>query len=285
MIAVEGLRFTYRDNPTPTLHDLAFDVGDGEILGFLGPSGSGKSTTQKVLYGLLQDYEGSVRVMDREIRDWDATLYERIGICFELPNHYPNLTAAENLAYFGTLYRESRDPLEVLGQVGLADDANKRGSDFSKGMKVRLNVARSILHDPQLLFLDEPTSGLDPVNARRIKDLVLQLREQGTTVFLTTHDMVVADELCDRVAFITGGRIDTVDAPDALKRRFGRRALEVEHGSGGDVQTSTFDLDRLGDDEGFLTLLRSGRRLETVHSQETTLERVFIEVTGEELSP
>lgn len=158
-------------------------------------------------------------------------------------------------------------------------------SQFSKGMKTRLGVARALLHDPELLFFDEPTVGLDPVNGRRIRDLFRCERDAGKTIFLTTHDMVVSDELCDRVALIVDGEIRAVDAPRDLKLAHGKRRLRVEYrddGEDGALRSREFALDGLGDDAGFLDLLR-GHRVETLHSEEATLEDVFVAVTGRRL--
>ena len=212
--------------------------------------------------------------------------YEHVGVCFELPNHYLKLTALENLNHFESLYSgETLDPMEVLDWVGLKEDADKKVADYSKGMKIRLNVARSLLHQPKVLFLDEPTNGLDPVNARKIKDLVLELRSRGTTVFMTTHDMMVADELCDRVAFITAGDLRVIDAPSALKKHYGKRSVRVEYVNGTqEIQHQEFPLDGLGDNGAFINLLKSATRVETIHTQESTLENIFIEVTGQGLS-
>jgi fluoroquinolone transport system ATP-binding protein len=230
MITVENLTFTYPGGNAPTLQGMDFEIAEGEIFGFLGPSGSGKSTTQKILIGLLKKYGGSIHVMKRQLSQWGHDFFEHVGVSFELPNHYLKLTGRENLNYFRSLYAaETLSAMDVLERVGLKDDADKRVSDYSKGMKIRLNVARSFMHKPRILFLDEPTSGLDPVNARKIKDLILGLRREGTTVFVTTHDMMVADELCDRVAFLTAGNIRLIDAPSVLKKRFGKRTVRVEY--------------------------------------------------------
>lgn len=286
MITVQNLTYTYPTATAETLHGLNFEIAEREIFGFLGPSGAGKSTTQKILIGLLQKYGGTITVMGRELTEWGQEYYEHIGVSFELPNHYLKLTALENLAYFRSLYSgDTLDPMEVLTWVGLEDDAEKKVSDFSKGMKIRMNVARSLLHKPKILFLDEPTSGLDPANARKIKNLILDLRGQGTTVFITTHDMMVADELCDRVAFITSGNIGLIDAPQVLKRSHGKRNIQVEFLNGTQaVVQREFPLDGLGENHDFLNLLKSASRIETIHTQETTLENIFIEVTGEELT-
>lgn len=285
MIQVNNLFYTYPGANKEVLLGLNFNIEAGEIFGFLGPSGAGKSTTQKILIGLLKSYRGSITVLGRELSGWDHDYYEQIGVSFELPNHYLKLTALENLAYFRSLYRgPTRDPMEVLAWVGLADDADKRVAQFSKGMKNRLNVARSLVHRPKLLFLDEPTSGLDPVNARHIKDLILEQRAQGATVFVTTHDMAVADELCDRVAFIAAGKIDVIDAPARLKKQYGQRSLIVEYTNGrAEPEQQEFALDGLGQNKEFIGLLNTAGRIETIHTQETTLEKIFIRVTGQEL--
>ncbi len=287
MIHVHNLKFTYSGAQNETLHGLSFDIQEREIFGFLGPSGAGKSTTQKILIGLLQNYGGTVEVLGRPINQWGPDYFEQIGVSFEWPNHYLKLTARENLDYFRSLYRgDTLTADDVLSRVALIDDADKRVAAFSKGMKIRLNVARSFLHMPKVLFLDEPTSGLDPVNARRIKDLILELRSQGTTVFVTTHDMMVADELCDRVAFITDGNLRLIDSPSVLKKQYGKRTVRVEYlNQAADVRQQDFSLDGLGNNQKFIELLNSASRIETIHSQETTLERIFIEVTGEALHP
>ena len=225
-------------------------------------------------------------MLAREISQWGQELYEHIGVSFELPNHYLKLTAIENLEHFHSLYwTDKLNPRQVLEWVGLAAEADKKVEAYSKGMKIRLNLARSLIHQPQILFLDEPTTVLDPINARRIKDTpILELRRRGTTVFLTTHDMTVADQICDRVAFISSGEINLIDAPPKLKKQYGRRMVRVEYLSPElTTQYQDFSLDGLGDDEAFLHLLKSAHRLETVHTQETTLEDIFIQVTGQEL--
>jgi fluoroquinolone transport system ATP-binding protein len=283
MIHVEGLRFTYPGNREETLRGLGFDVEPGEIFGFLGPSGAGKSTTQKILIGLLRGYSGSVKVRGRSLTDYGTEYYESIGVSFELPNHFGKLTARENLRLFRSLYRgATRDPMELLELVGLADEADLRVGSYSKGMKMRLNFVRALLPDPEIVFLDEPTMGMDPVNARRIKDQIVGLKRRGKTVFLTTHNLNDADELCDRVAFIVEGELRLIDAPRALKIRHGRRQVVVEHRVDGQLAERRFEMDGLGDDADFLRLLKE-RAIETIHSQEATLEDVFVETTGRRL--
>jgi fluoroquinolone transport system ATP-binding protein len=283
VIEVHDLHFTYHGANAPAVSELNFSIGKGEIFGFLGPSGAGKSTTQKILIGLLRGFRGRVTVMDRELGEWGAEFYERVGVSFEFPNHFQKLTAQENLHYFGSLYRRTRwSPQELLEMVGLGEDAGTPVGQFSKGMKNRLTVARALLHDPELLFLDEPTSGLDPGNARRIRDLIRDQKRAGKTIFLTTHNMAIADELCDRVAFIIDGRIALIDAPRELKLRYGRAMVRVEFRTDTGTEQREFALEGLGDDAEFLALLRAGR-VQTIHTQEASLEDIFIRVTGRSL--
>ena len=284
MIDVNGLVFTYPGAKEPAVNDLEFSIDDGEIFGFLGPNGAGKSTTQKVLIGLLRDYGGKVRVLEREVHDWGSDLYEQVGVGFELPVHFGRLTARENLSYFASLYQgETEDLDHLLEQVDLLKQADVRVERFSKGMRVRLSFARAILCRPRLLFLDEPTTGLDPLSARRVKDLILEHRERGATVFLTTHDMATADEICDRVAFLVDGRIALIDAPRELKVRYGERRVRVEYSVNGTLEERDFPLEGLAENAAFLAALREPS-LQTVHTQETSLENIFIRVTGRELA-
>lgn len=283
MITVHGLRYAYPKADEPAIDDLEFGVERAEILGFLGPNGAGKSTTQKILIGLLRGYAGEVSVLGRPLADWGPDYYERIGVAFEFPNHYLKLTGRENLAYFGALYRDGTLAAEnLLEWVDLAADGDMPVSQYSKGMKVRLSVARALINDPELLFLDEPSAGLDPVSARRIKELIRAQRDAGKTVFLTTHDMVLADELCDRVAFIVDGRIELIDTPRRLKLRYGERRVRIEHAGEGGVERSEFPLAGLGDNPEFLGILRR-REIETIHTLEATLDDIFVRVTGRRL--
>jgi fluoroquinolone transport system ATP-binding protein len=172
----------------------------------------------------------------------------------------------------------------LLDAVGLADAANTRVGKYSKGMQMRLTFVRSLLNDPELLFLDEPTSGMDPVNARKVKNMILDLKARGRTIFLTTHDMSTANELCDRVAFVVDGRIVALDTPTELRIARSQRLLRVEYrGENGRLQTAEFAMDGLADDPAFHAVLRN-HHVETIHSREASLEDVFVEITGRRLS-
>ncbi len=283
MIEVKDLCFSYSKNAKDTINNISFKVNKGEIFGFLGPSGAGKSTTQNILIGILKDYRGSVKVLDREIREIQSDYYENIGVAFEFPNFYNKMTALENLKFFQSLYKEAgEDILGLLDMVGLKEHGDKRVSSFSKGMKMRLNFCRAIMNKPEAIFLDEPTSGLDPVNAKIIKDVIQAKKAAGKTIFLTTHNMNVAEELCDRVAFIVDGKIMLIDSPRALKIKHGERSVKVEFRSRGTTENKSFQLEGIGHNNEFLKTLKENE-IERMHTQEATLEDIFIKVTGRRL--
>ncbi len=283
MIQVENLQFTYPGHSEPTIKNIDFAIQTGEIVGFLGPSGAGKSTTQKILIGLLKDYQGKIFIFGKNLRYWKSDYYEKIGVSFERPNHYLRLTALENLQYFASLYNhECENPMELLEQVNLGNDAGTLVGNYSKGMKVRLNFIRALLHKPELIFFDEPTTGLDPVNAQRIKEIILEKKHQGKTIFLTTHNMTVADELCDRVAFLVDGEIRLIDNPRNLKLKYGKHTVKVEYQLDGRVNVEEFEMAGLGENKDFWRVLKESD-VQTIHSQETTLEDIFIQETGRRL--
>jgi fluoroquinolone transport system ATP-binding protein len=280
MIEVIGLSFTYPGAARPTLTDLGFSIRAGEVYGLLGPSGAGTSTTQRILMGLQSGYSGDVRVFGTPVATLGRRLYERIGVSFELPALYLRLTALENLRLFAALYqRPVRDPREVLAEVDLADAAGQRVEQFSKGMKMRLNLARALLHDPELLFLDEPTTGQDPARSRLTRDLIRRLKAQGKTIFLTTHNMVEAEEVCDRVGFLAHGTIALTGVPDDLKRRFGSRTLDAAVSVGAAVERRSYPMDGIGSNAEFLALLTAGR-IVSMHTLEASLDDVFIRATS-----
>ncbi len=280
IIAVSDLTYRYRGQARPAVDGVSFSVRRGEIFGLLGPSGAGKSTTQKVLTRQQRDFSGSVAIFGKDLSGWGQDYFERIGVGFELPNHYLKFTARENLSFFASLYtRPSRDPRDLMALVGLEDYADKKVETFSKGMRMRLNFVRAIQHDPELVFLDEPTAGLDPVNAGIVKALIGDLARAGKTVVLTTHNMNDVDQLCDRISFMVDGRFAALDTPQALKATHGRRMVAVTPEQG---PMEEFALDGLGENARFLDLLRAGR-IDRIHSQEASLDKVFTDVTGHRL--
>ena len=284
MLKVENLEFAYPKSKKKALKGVSFEIAKGEIFGFLGPNGAGKTTAQKAINGLLRNYGGDIKIMGKNLKKWRSDLYEHVGICFELPNHYQKLTALENLELFSSFYREKLiSPRKLLKMVDLTTERNKRVGTFSKGMKMKLNFARALLNDPEILFLDEPTTGLDPVSARMIKDIILQQKKAGKAIFLTTHNMTIADELCDRVGFLIDGKLELVQNPKELRIAHGKKTVRVEYLRGKKLIHKDFPLDKLNKNTGFMKLLKSGQ-IQTIHTAEATLEDIFIKVTGRQLT-
>ena len=279
MFKVEDLYFKYPNNKEDVIRGINFEIKEGEIFGFLGPSGAGKSTTQKILIKVLQDFRGKITYNGANINEFGNEFYEDIGVSFEMPIHFSKMTAMENINFFLKLYKRNADVEALMKKVGLWEHKDKMVGEYSKGMKIRLNIVRAFLSDPKMLFLDEPTNGIDPANARILKDLVRQFKKDGGTVFITSHIMSDIDELCDRVAFIVEGEIKEIDTPRNLKIRYGKRSLKLEYKEDGKTIAKEFPMDKIGKNEEFLNLLQT-KNIETLHSGETTLEDIFIKVTG-----
>lgn len=281
MFKITDLRFKYPGNKEDTIKGMSFEFEKGEIFGFLGPSGMGKSTTQKLLTKILTGYSGEILYNGKDLRQYDKSIFNDIGVGFEMPVLFSKLTAMENLKFYRDLYPKGNEIEPILERLGLWEDRNKRVASFSKGMKTRLNFARALINDPNILFLDEPTSGLDPTNARIVKDMIAEFRQKGGTVFLTTHMMHDVDELCDRVAFITQGEIREISTPKDLKIRYGKREIKLEYKDNDDIAKDVFDMDTLKENDDFFNILKT-REIITIHSGETTLDEIFIKVTGVE---
>ncbi len=282
-ITASDLQFSYGERRA--VDGVSFTVAPGEILGFLGPNGAGKSTTIKMLTGQLRPDSGQIEVLGLPMPARRTAIQARIGVCFEEKNLYGSMTGAENLRFFGRLFGvRGFDPAPLLEKVGLGDRGKERVDDYSKGMRQRLMMARTLINSPDVLFLDEPTDGLDPVSARAIRAMVRTEAERGVAVLLTTHDMVEADELSDRVAFINDGRLLAVDPPEQLKLAHGRRSIRVRRRApGGDVEDEVVALDTADSDDRMRAALAVGDVL-TVHSEEATLEDVFVTYAGRGLA-
>jgi ABC-2 type transport system ATP-binding protein len=278
-IEVEGLSRTF--NSRRAVDDISFAVEAGEIFGFLGHNGAGKTTSIRMLTGQLRPTSGHARVAGCDVIADQQRLKPLIGVVSEHQNLYERMSARENLTFAARLYgADTRRIDEALDQVGLLDRANDNVQQYSNGMKQRLLIARSLLHRPQIIFLDEPTRGLDPIVGRDIRRLVTDLSREGITVFLTTHYMEEADQLCSRVAFISAGRIVALDTPDNLKLAHGQKSLQVKLNDG---QSLMLPLDDQNSGEKIKQLVTSGQ-IRTLHSAEATLEEVFIQMTGRKLS-
>jgi fluoroquinolone transport system ATP-binding protein len=279
-LRVRELSYRYPSALGPVLRGLDFEIREGEIFGFLGPNGSGKSTTQKLLTRILPGYRGEVEVFGRDLQAMGDDFYNQIGVCFEFPNLYEKLTAEENLEFYGGFFDvPTEKPSELLERLDLPVGDRRTVAQYSKGMKMRLVVARSLMNRPRFWFLDEPTAGQDPEHAVQVRELVREKAASGTTVFLTTHNMTVADELCDRVAFLVAGEISALDAPRQLKLRHTRKIARVEAANGIGVEIRDFPIqDRLGKHR-FIEWIRD-RDVQTIHTLEPSLEDVFLKMTG-----
>ena len=283
--AIIADQLTYAYNQVLAVDHISFQVAEGEILSFLGPNGAGKTTTVKMLTGQLHPQEGEATLMGLDIVRDTERVQAQIGVCFEITNLYEQMSAEENLNLFARLFGEKDfDEEAALKRIGLDGRGKDRVETYSKGMKQRLMVARSLINKPSILFLDEPTEGLDPVSSETIRNVILEERERGATVFLTTHDMVEADKLSDRVAFIDQGVIAALDTPHNLKQQYGKRAIRAQVSSpDGSLVSKEIILDQPETAESMRDLF-TGEQVVTIHSEEATLEDIFIQITGRGLA-
>lgn len=280
MNAIEVDRLSRTFDGLRAVDNISFSVEAGEIFGFLGHNGAGKTTTIRMLNGQLRPTEGHARVASCDVITEQQRLKPLIGVVSENQNLYERMSGRENLVFASRLYgADKRRVEETLDQVGLLDRANDKVRHYSNGMKQRLVIARALLHRPRIIFLDEPTRGLDPVVGRDIRRMVLQLSTQGVTIFLTTHYMEEADQLCGRIAFLSEGRIVALDTPDNLKVAHGQKSLIATLENG---QSLTIALDDEGAGKQLEKLVNSGQ-IRTLHSAEATLEEIFIQIAGRRL--
>lgn len=283
MITVENLYHSYNEDDQFAVKDVSFEVKEGEIFGFLGPSGAGKSTTQNILTGLLPFQKGKATVAGYSLENLSNKMFNKIGVSFEQSNVYSKMTGLENLEFYRKLFDcETRDPMELLTLVGLDGKENVKAGEYSKGMKHRLTFVRSMINNPSLWFLDEPTTGLDPTIAATIKNIIREQNQKGVTVFLTTHNMHIAEELCDRVAFIVDGEIKLIDSPKNLKMQYGHKLVDLEYKKNGELIMETLST---VSEEGKTRLqeLIKDYEIQTMHTKEASLEEIFIKVTGRTL--
>ena len=283
--AIVAEELTYWFGNLVAVDHISFSVAQGEILGFLGPNGAGKTTTVKMLTGQLQPKEGKAVLLGMEVAQNIERVQAEIGVCFEETNLYQRMSALENLNLFAKLFGvKGFDAYALLKRVGLAGREKDRVENYSKGMKQRLMVARSLVSQPQILFLDEPTADLDPVSSEAIRNIILEERKRGATIFLTTHDMMEADKLSDRVAFMNQGKIMALDTPHNLKQKYGKRALKAKVSSqSGSLESREITLDTPQTPEAVQELFTK-EKVVTIHSEEATLEDIFIKITGRRLS-
>ena len=279
--AITAENLTYAYGQLLAVDGISFDVAEGEILGFLGPNGAGKSTTVKMLTGQLLPQSGHATLLGLDVARHPKQVQAQIGVCFEITNLYETMSGVANLNLFARLFGvRNFDGQALLKRVGLESRGEDKVAGYSKGLKQRLMVARALVNKPKILFLDEPTEGLDPTSARAIRTLILEEQARGATIFLTTHDMAEADKLCQRVAFIDQGKIVALDTPHQLKQRYGQRRVRAEvAGADGNLQTREIILDR-GETPAEIAALFQCEKVVTIHSEEDTLEDIFVHITG-----
>jgi ABC-2 type transport system ATP-binding protein len=212
IITVNNLVKNYGD--FKAVKGITFEVFEGEIFGLLGPNGAGKTTTLEIIETLRDKTSGQIIVDGFDIDTDAASIKKRIGVQLQAAGYYPNLNLSELIELFSGLYGIDRSPLEMLEKVALKDKAKSKYKELSGGQKQRFSIATTLINNPRIVFLDEPTTGLDPQARRNLWDLIREIRDQGTTVVITTHYMDEAEVLCDRVAFVDGGNIIGVDTPD-----------------------------------------------------------------------
>jgi ABC-2 type transport system ATP-binding protein len=229
IIEVSDLTKFYRD--FHAVNHISFEVKRGEIFGFLGPNGAGKTTTIKMLTGLIQPTEGTATIQGKDIRTHIVEIKKTIGVVTEDSNLYDELSVFDNLRFVGQLYgvprwdREKRIG-ELLKRFDLESKRKAKFATLSKGMKRKVTIIAALIHSPQVVFLDEPTTGLDVLSARVLRALIKELKALGVTIFLTTHYIEEAEQLCDRVAILVNGTIKTVDTPENIKAMTNSKNLE-----------------------------------------------------------
>ena len=272
MIRVENVSKSFGSKKA--LHQISFEIKEGEIFGFLGPSGSGKTTMINVLTGQLAADQGKTVLLGKNSQDLTSNDLEQIGIVSDGSGFYEKMSLYKNLLIYAKLYGLKADRVnQVLQQVGLADAKDIIAEKLSTGMKQRMFLARALLNAPKILFLDEPTSGLDPTTSKMIHTLLQELKQAGTTIFLTTHDMHEATLLCDRLSLLNKGNLIEYGSPqDIIQKYHVDKKVRVVYKDGREQIVPFEELPHLDTTD-----------LMVVHSCEPTLEEIFIRLTGEKL--
>jgi len=278
MIGLNNVSKAFAD--MAVLKDISFRINDGEIFGLLGPSGAGKTSVIKIISGQIKSDSGSVHILGNVIDNVSSRIYEKFGVVLDQPGLYDRLSCYDNLLIFAEIY--GIDKLEigsVLERVGLSEARKRPVEKISKGMKQRLVLARAIMHRPQILLLDEPTGALDPGTAHQIHELILEQKANGMAVLLTTHNMVEASKLCDRIVLLHEGSVIEAGSPDDICRKYDhqhRIRILLKNGEQRELINEPAAAPVLYD------YLSQGK-IESIHSSEPNLETVFMELTGRKL--
>ena len=252
------------------LDNCSFEIKKGEIFGFLGPSGAGKTTTIKLLSGQLHSDTGQITILNDS--PFSQEIKQKIGIMSDNSGLYEKMSVYDNLVLFADIYGVDHSHVErVLREVDLLDAKKMLVSKLSRGMRQRVIFARTIIHSPEILFLDEPTANLDPATAQEVRDIIKLLNQMGTTVFLTTHNMEEADELCHRIAFLNHGNVIECGKPEDLKLKYSKQTIELTTQDG----KRTIPLNK----EKLISELKDIDELLMIHSIEPSLKEVFLFLT------
>ncbi len=272
MIKVERVTKRFGDNIA--LNQISFSINEGEIFGFLGPSGSGKTTMINILTGQLQANSGKTELLEKDSQKLLPSDFEELGLVGDTSGYYEKLSLYNNLLLFARLYGVSKSRIEeILKQVGLYDSKDTPAEKLSTGMRQRMLLARALINYPKVLFLDEPTSGLDPTTSKKIHKLLQELKERGTTIFLTTHDMNEATLLCDNLALLNKGDLIEQGSPSEIIQKYNtEKKVAVTYSDSTKKVVRFEDLQQ-----------EDYKKMMTIHSCEPTLEDIFIKLTGEKL--
>lgn len=272
MIKVERVTKRFGDNIA--LNQISFSINEGEIFGFLGPSGSGKTTMINILTGQLQANSGKTELLGKDSQKLLPSDFEELGLVGDTSGYYEKLSLYNNLLLFARLYGVSKSRIEeILKQVGLYDSKDTPAEKLSTGMRQRMLLARALINYPKVLFLDEPTSGLDPTTSKKIHKLLQELKERGTTIFLTTHDMNEATLLCDNLALLNKGDLIEQGSPSEIIQKYNtEKKVAVTYS---DSTKKVVRFENLQQEDY--------KKMMTIHSCEPTLEDIFIKLTGEKL--
>ena len=271
-IVISNLRKNFKGKIA--LQDINLSINSGEIFGFLGPSGAGKTTTINILTGQLSPDEGTAKILGEDCTQLTSDKFLELGIMSDNVGFYDRLSLYDNLIFFAKFYNVEMSYLDsLLKRLKLYDDRFKKAEKLSTGMKQRMLLIRAILHSPQLIFLDEPTSGLDPTLSQVVHDLLLEIKEAGTTIFLTTHNMEEATKLCDSIALLHKGKIIESGSPHDIIDKYSQTdKVKVTYFDGKEIIVPKGEVSKY-----------LGKNVKTINSLETNLESIFIQLTGERL--
>ena len=272
MIKVERVAKSFGDKVA--LNNISFVVNEGEIFGFLGPSGSGKTTMINILTGQLHANSGKTELLGKDSQKLLPSDFEELGLVGDTSGYYEKLSLYKNLLFFAKLYDTSTNRIEeILKQVDLYDSKDTPAEKLSTGMRQRMLLARALINYPKVLFLDEPTSGLDPTTSKKIHKLLQELKEKGTTIFLTTHDMNEATLLCDDLALLNKGHLVEQGNPKNIIQKYNtEKKVELTYS---DTSREIINFEALKEE--------NYQKIMMIHSCEPTLEDIFIKLTGEKL--